>query len=188
MEAAGIEISPATIRTRSQVSLGPRFRLLRLSRPAPDAQQVSSVAPSSEPDQPGLMITSAIPEVEFARLEETWMDWVDGWVTVVVGGENCSMYEPPPIVPMIGPSEPQAPPQSETLPVNASDGWSCVTEILRGTGEPWAGAVNEAGEMLTTGPGAPVIVKVSESETPEPFAAVAVTVTELGTGGVGGAI
>jgi len=37
MEAAGIEISPATIRTRSQVSLGPRCRVLRLSRPAPDA-------------------------------------------------------------------------------------------------------------------------------------------------------
>src|SRR5260370_42250141 len=34
---AGLEISPATIRTRSQVSLGPRFRVLRLSRPASDA-------------------------------------------------------------------------------------------------------------------------------------------------------
>ncbi len=92
---------------------------------------------------------------------------------------------------MKGPNEPHTPPQArelETLPLNVSDALSCVTVILSVKGDPCAATVNEAGEMLTTGPGAGVIVKVTESETPEPFAAVAVTVTEFGVGGVGGAI
>jgi len=52
-----------------------------------------------------------------------------------------------------------------------------VTEIFGVTGEPPALAVNVVGEMLTTGPAAAVIMSVSESETPEPLAALTVTVS-----------
>ena len=73
------------------------------------------------------------------------------------------------------PNEPQAPLQTGELltpTTKMSLGASCVTEIFSVSGEPCAVTVNMVGEMLTTGPVAAVIVKVSESETPEPFAAV----------------
>ena len=86
------------------------------------------------------------------------------------------------------PNEPQAPLQTgelDTPTISVSVEASCVTEIFNVTGEPCALTVNVAGEMLTTGPDAAVIVKVLESETPEPFPAVTVTVTEFGDGRAG---
>jgi hypothetical protein len=75
----------------------------------------------------------------------------------------------------------------ETPPTSESLASSIVTAIFSVTAVPPAVTVGVTGVMLTTGPVAAEIEKVSESETPEPFAAVTVTVTEFGVGGAGGA-
>jgi len=89
------------------------------------------------------------------------------------------------------PNVPQTPPPQpdplEMPGVRVSLESSPVTAISSVTAAPPAVTVSVGGVMLTTGPVAGEIEKVSESETPEPFAAVTVTVTEFGVGGAGGA-
>lgn len=87
----------------------------------------------------------------------------------------------------MAPNEPQSLPQLDelTLAVRTSLGSSSVTAMFSVTGVPAdTETVGWVGEMLTTGPAAGVIVKVSESEVPF---TVTATVTELGVGGAGGA-
>lgn len=75
-----------------------------------------------------------------------------------------------------------------TTGVRTSLGSSSVTAMFSVTGVPADTEIlGWVGETLTTGPAAGVIVNVQESEAPEPFAAVTVTVTEFGVGGTGGA-